>query len=163
MLLKGKSRTAVADRLNLSEAEVFKIEEEYYASQEQLSEHAMLMKQIARLEKVMDTLYDMALDSYTEVDAKLVEQLLKSIDLVSELAGLKKQKVEAEVRLIAEQQVPIIINYVDYVQSAMMEHITPLLTKRGQRQLEAHRDEWLAEATTKGAEIIDAPTVTMKM
>lgn len=163
LLVRGKSRNYVANKLGLSEFEVFRIEEDYYASQARLSEHAMLMKQIERLETVIDALYDRVVGDVWDLDPKIVEQMLKSIDMISELMGLKKQRVEAEVRVIQEQQVPIIISYVDFVEKQMMDRIRPLLTKAGQRQLEKKYDDWFSEATTMGAEIIDVPTAKMTL
>ena len=163
LLVRGKSRNYVANKLGLSEFEVFRIEEDYYASQARLSEHAMLMKQIERLETVIDALYDRVVGDVWDLDPKVVEQMLKSIDMISELMGLKKQRVEAEVRVIQEQQVPIIISYVDFVEKQMMDKIRPLLTKAGQRQLEKKYDDWFSEATTMGAEIIDVPTAKMTL
>ena len=149
-LLRGKPRSEVAERFQLSEAEVFRIEEDYYSSQESLSEHAQLMKQLTRLEKLLDALWD-----------SVVENPLATIEAVSDLAGLKKTKVEAEIKLIQQQQIPIIVAFVESVQNNMEQHLFPLLTKRGQKQLEAHREEWLADATSSSASILEEPKTDM--
>lgn len=43
----------------------------------------------------------------------------------------------------------------------MEQHLFPLLTKRGQKQLEAHREEWLADATSSSASILEEPKADM--
>lgn len=160
-LLRGKPRSDVASKFQMSEAEVFRIEEEYYVSQESLSEHAMLMKQLTRLEKLLDALWGMVVETPMAANPDNIKTTLATIDAISELAGLKKTKVEAEIKLIQQQQIPIIVAFVESVQNNMEQHLIPLLTKRGQKQLEAHREEWLADATSSSASILEEPKADM--
>ena len=91
-LLRGKPRSEVAERFQLSEAEVFRIEEDYYSSQESLSEHAQLMKHLARLEKLLDALWDSVVGKPLATNPDNVKTALATIEAVSDLAGLKKTK-----------------------------------------------------------------------
>lgn len=162
-LLRGKPRSEVADRFQMSEVEVFRIEEEYYSSQESLSEHAMLMKQLTRMEKLLDALWDMVVENPMLANPDNIKTTLATLEAISDLAGLKKTKVEAEIKLIQQQQIPVIVSFVEAVQSNMEQRLYPLLTKRGQKQLEAHREEWLADATTVSANILEEPKADMKL
>lgn len=157
LLLRGKSRAYVADRLGVSEAEVFQIESEHYNSQEMLGEHAMLLKQLTRLETLLDAMWDQVMEGYVQ-DPKHFEAALSVLKEISELAGLKKTRVQTEIRLIQEQQVPIIVNYVGAVVQNLEKHISPLLTKKGRLELTAHRDEWVAQAAQESADLLEAPT-----
>lgn len=163
LVTRGRPRRQIANQLNMTEAEVFRIEEDYFASQEVLSEPAQLAKQMERLGIVLDKLWSIVVDNSYQLDAKLVEQLLKTIDLTSDLAGLKKTRMEAEVRVIQERQVPIIINFIDRVQTQMEGHLAPLLTDDGRRMLEAHRDEWLSEATVASVGELRGETTVIEM
>ena len=163
LVTRGRPRRQIANQLNMTEAEVFRIEEDYFASQEVLSEPAQLAKQMERLGIVLDKLWSLVVDNSYQLDAKLVEQLLKTIDLTSDLAGLKKTRMEAEVRVIQERQVPVIINFIDRVQTQMEEHLTPLLTADGRRMLESHRDEWLSEATAASVGELRGGTTVIEM
>ncbi len=162
LLLRGKSRSHVADRLGVSEAEVFQIESEYYNSQEMLGEHAMLLKQLTRLETLLDAMWDQVMSGYVQ-DPKQYESTLSVLKEISDLAGLKKTRVQTEVRLIQEQQVPVIVNYVGAVVQNLEKHLSPLLTKKGRLELTAHREEWVAQAAQESAELLEAPTVTTSM
>ena len=162
LLLRGKSRSYVADKLGITEAKVFAIESDHYNKQEMLGEHAFLMKQLTRLEALLDAVWDRVMQGYID-DPKEYEAALSVLKEISELAGLKKTKVQAEVRLIQEQQVPMIVNFVQQVVSDMEKKTAPLLTKKGVLELEAHREEWLAEATQNSVNLIEEPTTIMSL
>lgn len=162
-LLRGKPRSEVAAKFQMSEVEVFRIEEEYYSSQESLSEHAMLMKQLTRMEKLLDALWDMVVENPMSANPDNIKTTLATLEAISDLAGLKKTKVEAEIKLIQQQQIPVIVSFVEAVQSNMEQRLYPLLTKRGQKQLEAHREEWLADATSVSANILEEPKADMTL
>nr|DAV97380.1 MAG TPA: hypothetical protein [Caudoviricetes sp.] len=158
-LLKGGTRGDVAHQAGLSEAQVFRIEEEYYTGQAMLSEHARLMKQLARLDRILgmlDARVQSALLANPDADPKYFEALLKAIDQVSDLMGLKKTRIQTEVRVIEERQVNIIVAFTRSVVEAMEAHLRPMLTMAGREQLEAKREEWLAQATQASAEILEA-------
>ena len=164
-LLKGGTRGDVAHQAGLSEAQVFRIEEEYYTGQAMLSEHARLMKQMARLDRVLgmlDARVQSALLANPEGDPKYFDSILKAIDQVSDLMGLKKTRIQTEVRVIEERQVSIIVAFTRSVVEAMEAHLRPMLTMAGREQLEERREEWLAQATAASAEILEA-TAPMEM
>ena len=163
LVTRGRPRRQIANQLNMTEAEVFRIEEDYFASQEVLSEPAQLAKQMERLGIILDKLWSIVIDNSYQLDAKLVEQLLRTIDMTSDLAGLKKTRMQAEVRVIQERQVPVIVNFIDRVQTQMEGHLAPLLTEDGRRMLEAHRDEWLSEATAASAGELRGETTVIEM
>ena len=59
-------------------------------------------------------------------------------------------------RVIEERQVNIIVAFTRSVVEAMEAHLRPMLTMAGREQLEAKREEWLAQATQASAEILEA-------
>lgn len=161
LLLRGKPRADVADRVGLTVQEVAEIEEMHFASVTPLSEQAMLSKQLMRLELLLDKAYELTLDRYGTADD--FSATLAIIKEISELVGLKKTRLQAEVKVINERQVPIIVNYTQAVVTDMMSHIQPLLTKAGARQLEAKREEWFATAANEAASSLTEETATLTM
>ena len=158
-LVKGGTRGDVAHQAGLSEAQVFRIEEEYYTGQAMLSEHARLMKQLARLDRILgmlDARVQSALLANPDADPKYFEALLKAIDQVSDLMGLKKTRIQTEVRVIEERQVEVIVSFTRSVVEAMEARLRPMLTIAGREELEARREEWLAQATAASAQILEA-------
>lgn len=160
--LKGRSLAQVADRTGLSEREVHKAELEYYESQESLSEHAMLLKQLARLDHLLSLLWDRVETQFVE-NPDEYRNILEVIKEISELAGLRKQRLQAEVQVIQNDQVPLIKAYVAGVMNAYEKQLLPLMTKKGVAQLESHREEWLSEAASEGVSSLTEKTVPLKM
>lgn len=153
--LRGKTHTELCERFNVDEETIRRVEEEYYASQKSLSEHAMLMKQLTRLDMLLDVLYENILGDHYDLNPDFVKHALAVISEISDLAGLKKQRLVAEVKIIEQQQVPLVISFNDRVVEAMLAKMQPLLTEQGVRELEAHRTEWLSESVKGAAEILD--------
>jgi len=165
LLANGTSRRQVAERVNLSEAEVFRIEEDYYTGQAQLSEHARLMKQMARLDQVLSLLHARVQTSVfdnPDADPKYFDALLKTIDQTSELMGLKKTRIQTEVRVIEERQVNIIVAYTRAVVEAIEGRLRPYLSAEGRRALDANRETWLSQAAADSADTLRA-TAPMEM
>lgn len=157
-LLTGKSRRSVAEKYGMSEAEIFRVEEEYYSSLDTLSEHAALMKQIHRLDKLLDRAFDMLDYVSEETGPSAINAALQVISEISALIGLKKNRIEAEVKLIQPQQVQAIISFNDFVVGQVLSKVTPLLTDEGRLELEGNKDLWITQAVEEGVDIIDAPT-----
>lgn len=161
LLIRGKSREDVAEFLGLEPKEVALLEEAYFSSSERLSETAMFQKQLMRLELLLDRAFDIVMEM--DAEGANVASTLAVIKEISELAGLKKTRVEAQVKIIEERQVPLIVNFTQTVVNDMLEHIQPLLTKQGARQLEAKRETWLIEASDKAAEEMSPESITVTM
>ena len=165
LLANGASRRHVAQQVGLSEADVFRIEEDYYTGQAQLSEHARLMKQMARLDQVLSLLHARVQTSVfdnPDADPKYFDALLKTIDQTSELMGLKKTRIQTEVRVIEERQVNIIVAYTRAVVEAIEGHLRPYLSIEGRRALDANRETWLSQAAADSADTLRA-TAPMEM
>ena len=161
MRLAGKSLAEVSDRTGLTEQEVHRAEAAYYESQETLSEHAMLIKQLTRLDRLLSLLWERVEGRYVENPDEF-RNILDVLKEISELAGLRKQRLQAEVRIIQQDQVPLIQAYVRGVLSAYEEHLAPLLTVRGTKALEAKRDEWVVDATSQGVAQLTEKTTTLR-
>lgn len=159
-LLRGKSRDDVAAHYGFSTAEMFRIEEDYYKALQPLDEHALLMKQLTRLETVLDAVWDQVMDRSGFVDPDDLKGILAVITEISDLAGLKKQRVSAEVKIIQDQQVDMVAAYVEQVLNAYTEQLFDYLTVKGKRALEGHQDEWIAEAVAKPVQVLEG-TATM--
>jgi len=141
---------------------MFHIEEDYYKALQPLDEHALLMKQLTRLETVLDAVWDQVIEQSGFVDPDDLKGILAVITEISDLAGLKKQRVSAEVKIIQDQQIPMITAYVEQVLKAYTEQLAEYLTVRGKKALDAHRDEWYAEAVAKPVKVLEG-TATMSM
>lgn len=159
MLKRGADREKIIDRTGFTSRELFVIEQTYYDNRDTLDERAQTIKQLDRL----DTLLDMAFDQVAmfglgnekgDFGANL-NAFTTIIREISELAGLKKKRVETEVRVIEEQQINVIVSYVTQVLDEFVVKITPLLTKSGKKQLEEHKTEWYAESVDKPARVLD--------
>lgn len=161
LLLRGKTRADVADVVGLSVEQVADIEEMHFGSIKPLSEQAMFAKQLMRLEILLDKAYEQTLDRYGS--AEDFAATLSIIKEISDLVGLKKTRLQAEVRVINERQVPIIVNYTQAVVTDMLNHVQPLLTESGALELEARRDEWFATAAQKSAKDLEKETATLTM
>lgn len=161
MRLMGKSLAEVSDRTGMTEAEVHRAEAAYYESQETLSEHAMLIKQLTRLDRLLSLLWDRVEGMYVE-NPDEYRNILDVLKEISELAGLRKQRLQAEVRVIQRDQVPLIQAYVRGVLAAYEERLTPLLTAGGTKALESKREEWVVDATQQGVAQLTEKTATMR-
>lgn len=159
MLLRGKSRDEVASKLDLSTAEVFRIEEEHYRNTETLDEHAMYLKQMRRMEMILDALWDQLIDHGTRaMDPDDLKGALALIGEMNEIIGLKKTRVETEVKIIQEQQTELIFGYVQAVLEEYTRRVSQYLTAKGKRELEAHQVDWVMEATHEPVAMLDAKT-----
>ena len=161
LLIRGRSREDVADFLSMDVKEVALLEESYFSSSARLSETAMFQKQLMRLEMLLDRAFDIVMDM--DAEGHNVASTLAVIKEISELAGLKKTRVEAQVKVIEERQVPLIVNFTQNVVNDMMGHIAPHLTDTGAQLLEAKKEAWLIEASHKAAEDLTPETVTVTM
>ena len=157
MLLRGKSRDEVASKLDLSTAEVFRIEEEHYRNTETLDEHAMYLKQMRRMEMILDALWDQLIDRGTRaMDPDDLKGALALIGEMNEIIGLKKTRVETEVKIIQEQQTELIFGYVQEVLRVYTEHMTQYLTAKGKRELPERQQAWIEDATQQPIKMLDA-------
>lgn len=158
MLLRGKSREEIANKLSITPAEVFRIEEAYYRDTEQLDEHALLLKQMRRMEIILDALWDQIVDRENGVamDPDDLKGALALIAEMNDLLGLKTTKVQAEVKVIQEQQTQLIFAYVQEVLRVYTEHLTQYLTAKGKRELPERQQAWIMDATQQPIKMLDA-------
>lgn len=158
-LVRGKSRQDVADKYGFTTAEMFRIEEDYYRGLDMLDEHAMLMKQLTRLETLVDILWDQIQTfGLTNDKGDFGANLSSAVALlreISELAGLKKKQVQSEVRIIQEQQVPMIVAYVDAVLREYDKKLDKYLTAKGRRELASKREDLYAEITAEPVKLLE--------
>ena len=155
---RGKTYAELVERFKVDEETIHRIEEEYYSSQQSLSEHAMLMKQLSRLDMLLDVLYERVLGDQYDLNPDFLKHALAVISEISDLAGLKKQRIAAEIKIIEQQQVPLIVSFNDRVVESMLARVQPLLTKRGALELETKKTEWMSESVKDAAEILDSTT-----
>lgn len=155
---RGKTYAELVERFKVDEETIHRIEEEYYSSQQSLSEHAMLMKQLSRLDMLLDVLYERVLGDQYDLNPDFLKHALAVISEISDLAGLKKQRIAAEIKIIEQQQVPLIVSFNDRVVESMLARVQPLLTKRGALELEAKKTGWMSESVKDAAEILDSTT-----
>lgn len=164
MLRAGKSAEAVMDKTGFSYSDLAVIEQTYYDGRELLDERAQTIKQMDRLDKLLDIALDQVL-AWGVADEKgnfgsNLTAMTGLIREISELAGLKKKRVETEIRVIEEKQADLVVLFVGGVLDDFVTKITPLLTKNGQKQLASHREEWYASSIEGQAKVLDGTVVT---
>ena len=161
--LRGVSIARVAEVCKVTEEAVLRVEAEYYASRDSMPEHAMRAKQLDRLDALLDLLWDHVTGHAFDKDHDQISNALAVIKEISDLAGLKKQKIVSEIRLIEQQQVPLIVTFNDRVVHDVVARMRPHLTKKGQAVLDAHLDEWMSEAVSRAAGVLETTTETRSL
>lgn len=159
----GNNPRHIANVLHIDKNIIDKIIEQYLAEYKSLDQTDMLKLQTERISRVIAFLWKNVLDADVLRNPEYVKVLIDALDKLSELVGLKKQRIEQQVRVINETQVPIVVNYVTMVNNKVIEKIQPLLTPEGAKVLEKNYNTWLSEAATDSADIIEKPTLQIEM
>lgn len=157
--LKGTPVLSLARQYEIEPLEIFELEEEYWAKVDKPSPHAMFLKQLTRLEEMIDALWDSA---KLTGNPKVVEQVISAINSISEIAGLKKTRIEAEIRVIEEREIVLVQSFVEAVLANFLE----LLAKEVPEirpAVEKNYLDWLVQATKDPTRVISSETATIEM
>lgn len=164
MLKRGVDRERIIDKVRFTSEELFLIEQAYYDDRQELSPRNMRIKQIDRLDSLVDLAYSQ-IESFGLADAKgnwgqNLQALLAVLKEISEVANLKRQTMVHEVRVIEEKQVSIMVSYTNQVLEEFTALLYPHLAPKAKRMLETNKADWFARAVSKPAALLEATIET---
>lgn len=136
---------------------VFREVQDYLQRSKELSELEYRRMQLRRLERLIDALWDLAVE---HKDIEHIETMLKVLKEISKMLGLYQQKTISEVRVVEEKQTTLIVNYVDAVSETLLHRVMETVTAKGARtKIEAEWAEWVASASQEPLKQIESAKV----
>ena len=164
MLKRGVDRERIIDKVRFTSEELFLIEQAYYDDRQELSPRNMRIKQIDRLDSLVDLAYSQ-IEAFGLADAKgnwgqNLQALLAVLKEISEVANLKRQTMVHEVRVIEEKQVSVMVSYTNQVLEEFTALLYPHLEPKAKRMLETNKADWFARAVSKPAALLEATIET---
>ena len=138
---------------------VFREVQDYLQRSKELSELEYRRMQLRRLERLIDALWDLAVE---HKDIEHIETMLKVLKEISKMLDLYKGKTETVINVVDQRQTQLIINYVDAVGDTLRQRVMDTVTAKGARtKIEAEWDEWVADASTEPLRQIESAKVTL--
>ena len=165
LLKRGADRNKIIEATGFTSDELFIIEQTYYDSRQELSPRNMRIKQLDRLDALVDMAYSQ-IEMFGLADDKgnwgaNLQGLLAVLREISEVANLKRQTVTHEIRVIEEKQVAVMLSFTNQVLEEYTALVYPHLSAEAKRALETNKADWFAQAVTKPAALLEA-TVEME-
>lgn len=160
MLAREKERGLgwqdIADKFNLDAGDVYTRVTEHW-SKNSLTDAEYRQQQLARLEKIVDALWDMAIE-HKSLDH--IGTMLPVLQEISKLLGLNKQKAITEIQVIDQRQQVLVINYLDAVTETIYNKVMSTITDDDERQaIAAGWDDWVASAAAEPMKMIETDKV----
>ena len=160
LLKRGVDRERIVDKTGFTSEELLIIEQSYYDVRGELSPRYMRIKQIDRLDSLVDLAYQQ-IETFGLADEKgswgqNLQALLAVLKEISEVANLKRHTVTHEIRVIEEKQVNLMVSYTTQVLEEFSALMYPHLAPKAKRMLEAHKAEWFSQAVSKPAKVLEA-------
>lgn len=164
LLKRGADRNKIIEATGFTSDELFVIEQAYYDSRQELSPRNMRIKQLDRLDALVDMAYNQ-IEMFGLADEKgnwgqNLQAILAVLREISEVANLKRQEVVHEIRVIEEKQVNIMVSYTNQVLEEYTALLYPHLAPKAKKMLETNKADWFAQAVSKPAALLEA-TVEM--
>lgn len=157
---RGKSWQWIADRYGKDPDEVYAAYMEFAEKNKTVNESEYRMLQLVRLEKMIDALWDTAINSKS---LDHIKGMLPVLQEISKLLGLHKEKTSIEVRVIEERQVGLVTNYLDAVTETMKSRVLESVSNAKTRGvIEAQWDTWLADATERPMKAIESDVIIIE-
>ena len=165
MLKRGIDRNKIVNATGFTSEELFVIEQAYYDNRQELSPRNMRIKQLDRLDALIDMAYSQ-IEMFGLADEKgnwgaNLQAVLAVLREISEVANLKRQTVTHEIRVIEEKQVNIMMSFTNQVLEEYTALMYPHLSAEAKRALETNKADWFAQAVNKPAALLEA-TVEME-
>lgn len=165
LLKRGADRNKIIEATGFTSDELFIIEQSYYDSRQELSPRNQRIKQLDRLDALVDMAYSQ-IEMFGLADDKgnwgaNLQGLLAVLREISEVANLKRQTVTHEIRVIEEKQVAVMLSFTNQVLEEYTALVYPHLSAEAKRALETNKADWFAQAVTKPAALLEA-TVEME-
>lgn len=165
LLKRGTERNKIIKATGFTSEELFVIEQSYYDSRQELSPRNMRIKQLDRLDALVDMAYSQ-IEMFGLADEKgnwgqNLQAVLAVLREISEVANLKRQTVTHEIRVIEEKQVAIMMSFTNQVLEEYTSLVYPHLSAKAKKALETNKADWFSQAVNKPAALLEA-TVEME-
>lgn len=165
LLKRGTERNKIIKATGFTSEELFIIEQSYYDSRQELSPRNQRIKQLDRLDALVDMAYSQ-IEMFGLADEKgnwgaNLQGLLAVLREISEVANLKRQTVTHEIRVIEEKQVDIMLSFTNQVLEEYTALVYPHLSTEAKRALETNKADWFSQAVNKPVALLEA-TVEME-
>lgn len=165
LLKRGADRNKIIQATGFTSEELFVIEQSYYDSRQELSPRNMRIKQLDRLDALVDMAYSQ-IEMFGLADEKgnwgqNLQSVLAVLREISEVANLKRQTVTHEIRVIEEKQVAIMMSFTNQVLEEYTALVYPHLSAKAKKALETNKADWFSQAVNKPAALLEA-TVEME-
>lgn len=160
LLKRGANRNKIIQATGFTSDELFVIEQSYYDSRQELSPRNMRIKQLDRLDALVDMAYSQ-IEMFGLADEKgnwgqNLQAVLAVLREISEVANLKRQTVTHEIRVIEEKQVNIMLSFTNQVLEEYTALMYPHLSAGAKKALEVNKADWFAQAVSKPAALLEA-------
>lgn len=160
LLKRGADRNKIIQATGFTSDELFVIEQSYYDSRQELSPRNMRIKQLDRLDALVDMAYSQ-IEMFGLADEKgnwgqNLQAVLAVLREISEVANLKRQTVTHEIRVIEEKQVNVMLSFTNQVLEEYTALMYPHLSAGAKKALEVNKADWFAQAVNKPAALLEA-------
>lgn len=160
LLKRGTERNKIIQATGFTSEELFVIEQSYYGSRQELSPRNMRIKQLDRLDALVDMAYSQ-IEMFGLADEKgnwgqNLQAVLAVLREISEVANLKRQTVTHEIRVIEEKQVNIMMSFTNQVLEEYTALMYPHLSAKAKKALETNKADWFSQAVSKPAALLEA-------
>lgn len=160
LLKRGTERNKIIQATGFTSEELFVIEQTYYDSRQELSPRNMRIKQLDRLDALVDMAYSQ-IEMFGLADEKgnwgqNLQAVLAVLREISEVANLKRQTVTHEIRVIEEKQVAIMMSFTNQVLEEYTALVYPHLSAKAKKALETNKADWFSQAVNKPAALLEA-------
>lgn len=160
LLKRGTERNKIISATGFTSEELFVIEQSYYDSRQELSPRNMRIKQLDRLDALVDMAYSQ-IEMFGLADEKgnwgqNLQAVLAVLREISEVANLKRQTVTHEIRVIEEKQVNIMLSFTNQVLEEYTALMYPHLSAKAKKALETNKADWFSQAVSKPAALLEA-------
>lgn len=160
LLKRGTERNKIIKATGFTSEELFIIEQSYYDSRQELSPRNQRIKQLDRLDALVDMAYSQ-IEMFGLADEKgnwgqNLQAVLAVLREISEVANLKRQTVTHEIRVIEEKQVNVMLSFTNQVLEEYTALMYPHLSAGAKKALEVNKADWFAQAVNKPAALLEA-------
>lgn len=160
LLKRGTECNKIIQATGFTSEELFVIEQSYYDSRQELSPRNMRIKQLDRLDALVDMAYSQ-IEMFGLADEKgnwgqNLQAVLAVLREISEVANLKRQTVTHEIRVIEEKQVNIMMSFTNQVLEEYTALMYPHLSAKAKKALETNKADWFSQAVSKPAALLEA-------
>lgn len=160
LMKRGTERNKIISATGFTSEELFVIEQSYYDSRQELSPRNMRIKQLDRLDALVDMAYSQ-IEMFGLADEKgnwgqNLQAVLAVLREISEVANLKRQTVTHEIRVIEEKQVNIMMSFTNQVLEEYTALMYPHLSAGARKALETNKADWFSQAVSKPAALLEA-------